>query len=333
MTSTVKADEHGQLEVVVHSMTRSCERSVMLEFRPLEAGAQLPEFFAGSHIDVHIPGPSASAPALVRQYSLVNSDATSDRCTIAVLKEPSSTGGSIGIHERVRVGDVLKISEPRNHFPLAASEGGRSLLLAGGIGVTPIAAMAEHLHRTGVQFEFHHYAAAPQLTPLREYLVGRPFEVQFHSAADGDGFSEVSSLPLSYREGDHLYVCGPAGFISHARDIALAEGWPESAVHWEKFKPDEPVELTGDSFEVIAKSDGRVMKVNEEQTIAQVLEENGYAVELSCEMGICGSCITGVLEGIPDHRDEVQTDAEHAANNQINVCCSRSRTPSLTLDV
>lgn len=321
------------LTVVVHSMTRSCERSMMLELRSVEAGESLPAFTAGSHIDVHVPGPTPSAPALVRQYSLLNSDATSDSYKIAVLREPASTGGSIGVHDRVRVGDVLKISEPRNHFELQSPEKGRSLLLPGGIGVTPIAAMAEHLHRIGAEFEFHHYAAGPRATPLKEHLSARPFAVTFHSAEYGDGFSTVTTPHIDYREGDNLYVCGPTGFIDHAKDIARANGWPESAIHWEKFAPDEPVELSGDSFEVIAKSDGRVMQIGEDQTIAEVLQDNGYYVELSCEMGICGSCITGVLEGTPDHRDEVQSEDEHAANNQINVCCSRSKTASLTLDI
>lgn len=331
--TTVSPDEHGHVKVVVHAMSRACERSMMLELRAVEPGVSLPAFTAGAHIDVHVPGPSASAPALVRQYSLLNSDATSDHYSIAVLREPASTGGSIGIHDRVRVGDVLTISEPRNHFPLVDPDAGRSLLLAGGIGVTPIAAMAEHLHRTGAQFEFHHYAAGPFTTPLKEHLSARPFDVHFHSAADDDGFAQVTAPHFEYEEGDNLYVCGPSGFIEHAKEIAEANGWPESAVHWEKFAPDEPVELTGDSFEIIARSDGRVMTVGEEQTIAEVLQDNGYYVELSCEMGICGSCITGVVEGTPDHRDEVQSEDEHAANNQINVCCSRSKTASLTLDI
>lgn len=335
MTESTRSEEGSSLQVVVHSMARGCERSMVVEFRPIIPNESLPAFTAGSHIDVHVPGSRPGSPVLIRQYSLLNSESARDRYQIAVLREPASKGGSVGVHDSVRVGDVITISAPRNHFALDPGVAGRSFLLAGGIGITPIAAMAEALYARGSEFECHHYTASDTAAPLKEHLQQRPFadRIHYHSSAAGDGFSQLTQLPWDYSENDHLYICGPSGFLNHARELAGAKGWPSEAVHWEKFTMDEPVEVSGDAFRVKAASTGEVMDVDEEFTIAEVLETHGYEVNLSCEQGICGSCITGVLDGVPDHRDEVQSDAEHAANNQINVCCSRSKSAILNLDI
>ncbi len=252
-----------------------------------------------------------------------------------MLREREGRGGSAAVHDALRVGDRVRISEPRNTFPLD-SAAGHSVLLAGGIGLTPLVAMAERLHREGASFELHAYSASEETLPLREHLASRPWasRVQTHYSATGDslraGAPETIASP---QPGAVLYVCGPPGFIDAAVAYAAAAGWPEEAVRTERFVLAEPVELSGAAFSVIAASTGQEMGVGEDETIAEVLERNGFQVFLSCEQGICGSCITDVLDGIPDHRDEVQSPAEHASNTLINICCSRSRTPTLTLDI
>ncbi len=319
---------HDVVNVVVHQMTRASDRILLIELRPTAGDDLLPPFEAGAHIDVHLG-------ALVRQYSLLGPAQDRHRYRIGVLRELAGRGGSAAIHDSVRVGDLLRISLPRNTFPMVSAIG-HTVLLAGGIGVTPLVAMAERLHQAGESFELHVYSASERTSPLREYLAGRPWaeRVWPHYSDTGDSFRTGPPAAVhAPAPGARLYVCGPAGFIDAATACAAAAGWPADAVHAERFAPAASVRTDGDSFAVIAASTGRRMEVGQDETIAQVLERNGFEVFLSCEQGICGSCLTGVLEGVPDHRDEVQSDAEHAANSQINICCSRARTATLTLDV
>ncbi len=320
--------DHETIEVVVHGMTRSSDRTLVLELRPVAPNAVLPAFEAGAHIDVHLG-------SLIRQYSLLGSDDETRGYRIGVLREQDGRGGSAAVHDSLRVGDQLRISAPRNTFPLEPSAT-HSVLIAGGIGLTPLVAMAEHLHRERASFELHAYSASEETLPLREHLADRPWapRVRLHYSADGDSLrTRVPDAIASPQPGTMLYVCGPPGFIDAPVGYADVAGSPEEAVRVERFVLAEPVETTGASFTVIAASTGQEMGVGEEETIAEVLERNGFQVFLSCEQGICGSCITDVLDGIPDHRDEVQSPAEHASNTLINVCCSRSRTPTLTLDI
>ncbi|RAV31298.1 PDR/VanB family oxidoreductase [Corynebacterium heidelbergense] len=330
------AVEQPLLDVLVHSITRASDRILLIELRPLEP-ATLPTAGPGAHIDVHI-GP------LVRQYSLVEAPgiagSAKQRYVIGVLREKISRGGSKAIHEQLRVGHRLQISGPRNHFELV--EAPRHVLLAGGVGVTPLAAMARHLG--DAEFSLDVYAAQPSDFPLFEYLqsalgdadatpADHSGRLHWHASGSGDSLRTAEHLPQPYTPGAQLYLCGPPGFLDTAKALAAADGWPEESVHVEHFVLEEPLDLSGASFEVVAASTGQRLPVGEEQTIAEVLLAAGYPVELSCEQGMCGSCILGVKAGIPEHRDVVQTEAEHASNQLINVCCSRSRTPSLTVDV
>ncbi|HEY0246930.1 MAG TPA: PDR/VanB family oxidoreductase [Gryllotalpicola sp.] len=315
------------IDVVVRRLTPAGERVLLIELRSADQ-TPLPLFEPGSHVDLHL-GP------FVRQYSLLSSDDDTERYLIGVLRERDGRGGSAAVHDTLRVGDRLRISPPRNTFPLDLAAR-HSVLVAGGIGITPLAAMAERLHREGASFELHVYSASEATLPLGEHLASRPWRdrVVTHFSASGDSFRGNAPVVVPWpAAGVALYLCGPLGLVASATSYASAAGWPQSAVHVERFERAEPVETGGEAFTVVAASTGQELSVGEEQTIAEVLERNGFEVSLSCEQGICGSCITRVLDGIPDHRDEVQTSAEHAANTQINICCSRSRTPVLTLDI
>ncbi len=292
-------------------------------------GRALPAFSAGSHIDVQVPG------GLTRQYSLCNEPGESHRYLIGVLRDAASRGGSAAMHDRVHEGDVLTISTPKNHFPLA-HEARRSLLLAGGIGVTPILCMAERLAATGADFEMHYCTRSRERTAFHDRIRASAYadRVAFHfdDGAPAQAL-DIAALLATPQPGMHLYVCGPKGFMDAVLGTARAGGWPEAQLHYEFFAADiAPAE--GDAaFEVQLASSGRVVVVPKDQTVVQALAAAGVEVQTSCEQGVCGTCLTRVLEGTPDHRDLYLTPEEQAANDQFTPCCSRARSARLVLDL
>ncbi|RZJ08646.1 MAG: oxidoreductase, partial [Haliea sp.] len=274
-------------------------------------GSPLPGFSAGSHIDVQLPG------GLTRQYSLCNDAAEQHRYRIAVLRDPASRGGSRAMHEAVHEGDTLQISAPRNHFPLQPAT--RSLLLAGGIGVTPLLCMAQRLSAIGADFSLHYCTRSVGRTAFREEVAASAFadRVQFHFD-DGEPAQkfDAAGVLAAPQAGTHLYICGPAGFIDHVLGTAKAQGWPAGQVHLEYFGA-APQDTSADgSFEVKIASSGKSYAVGKDQSIVQVLAGHGIEILTSCEQGVCGTCITRVLEGEPDHRDLYFTDEEKAKNDQ-----------------
>jgi vanillate O-demethylase ferredoxin subunit len=292
-------------------------------------GQALPAFSAGAHIDVKV------GDGLVRQYSLCNDSTETHRYLIAVLKDPATRGGSKAMHERVRVGDELEISAPRNHFPLA-HEARRSVLLAGGIGVTPILCMAERLAAASADFELHHCTRSPERTAFRERIADGRFGSRVHHHFDDGPPEQKLDLAafVARQEGDtHLYVCGPKGFMDAVLNEARSQGWPETRLHYEFFAAGPVDRANDDGFEVQVASSGQVVAVAKDETVVQALGRIGIEVPTSCEQGVCGTCITRVLEGVPDHKDVYFTADEQAANDQFTPCCSRSRSQRLVLDL
>jgi vanillate O-demethylase ferredoxin subunit len=293
-------------------------------------GTPLPAFSAGSHIDVSLPS------GITRQYSLCNSSAESHRYLLGVLKDPSSRGGSKAMHEVVKEGDLLTISAPRNHFALA-HDAQRHLLLAGGIGVTPILCMAERLAVMGADFRMHYATRSRERTAFIGRIQDADFadKVAFHFD-DGlpDQKLDLSAVLARPEAGTHLYVCGPKGFMDAVLNTARAQGWDESQLHWEFFAGMDAAPRADDgSFEVQLASSGRVITITPDKTVVQALAEAGVEVQTSCEQGVCGTCLTRVLEGEPDHRDMYLAPEEQAANDQFLPCCSRSKSPRLVLDL
>ncbi len=292
-------------------------------------GDSLPPFSAGAHIDLQLPG------GLQRPYSLCNSPAETHRYQIAVLREAASRGGSVALHDRVHAGDLLHISAPRNAFALA-SEAQQHLLLAGGIGVTPLLAMAEDLLRRGQTFRLHYAARSVQRLAFRERIASGPLarHSQLH-LDDGPPQQrlDLQALLAHPQPGQHLYVCGPTGFIAAALQTARSAGWPEAALHCEHFGA-APAEAGGDRpFEVrLARSALRV-QVPAGVSAAQAITAAGVFVPVSCEQGICGTCLTSVLEGQCEHRDQYLDEAEQAAHDQFLPCCSRARGDYLVVDL
>jgi len=290
-------------------------------------GDELPPFSAGSHIDVEI------APGLIRQYSLCNTPQDRDRYEIAVLKDPASRGGSIKLHESLVEGAPVRVSEPRNHFPLESSEA-RAILLGGGIGVTPLLCMAERLALSGAPFALHYCTRSPDRTAFRDRIADAAYRdsVHFHHD-DGapDQLFDPAALFATADRASHVYVCGPSGFIDWVHGAAEKAGFPMAQFHREYFNA-APVEapVGGETaFEIQIASTGAVYQVPADKSVAQVLEDNGFGVPISCEQGVCGTCITRLLGGEPDHRDMLALDGDA----EFTPCCSRSFSPRLVLDL
>jgi vanillate O-demethylase ferredoxin subunit len=310
--------------VRVARKTREAESICSYELVPVD-GAALPPFTAGAHIDVHLPN------GLVRQYSLCNAPGETLRYLIAVLRDAASRGGSQSMHDDVVVGTTLTVSAPKNHFPLVAAE--RTLLMAGGIGVTPILAMADTLAGAGAAFEMHYCVRAPERAAFLERIRTAGFAGQVHVHYDADQTLDLAGLLAAPEPGTHLYVCGPQGFIDHVLDNAKARGWSAGQMHVEYFGA-AAVDTGGDlAFDVRVASTGKVMTIPAGRTVLKVLAEQGVDIPYSCEEGVCGTCLTRVLDGVPDHRDLYLTDEERAANDQFTPCCSRAKTPLLVLDL
>ncbi len=296
-----------------------------------EGGGPLPAFSAGSHVDVQLPN------GLTRPYSLCNDPAESHRYLIAVLREPASRGGSAAVHDLVAEGQVLHIGAPKNHFALAHGAT-HSLLLAGGIGITPILCMAERLAFTGAPFALHYATRSPDRTAFRQRIAASSFAAQVHFHFDDGEAAQQLDLPAllaAPQPGQHLYVCGPKGFMDAVLKGARAAGWPETQLHWEFFAGAVDAEpVAGDrAFEVRLASSGRVVAVPAGRSVVQALAAAGVEVPTSCEQGVCGTCLTRVLEGKPEHRDLYLTPEEQQAGDQFLPCCSRARSPLLVLDL
>jgi vanillate monooxygenase ferredoxin subunit len=293
-------------------------------------GAALPPFTAGAHVDVHV------RPGLVRQYSLCNPPHERQRYLIGVLRDPASRGGSQAMHDDVHAGALLHISAPKNHFPLVQAPG--SLLLAGGIGITPMLAMAEALSGQGAGFELHYCTRSPERTAFRAHLAAAPYSAQVHHHYDSGDPAQRLDLPALLAGLDrrtHIYLCGPSGFIEYVRGAAGAQGWPREQVHLEYFGAAAPAPQDGAErpFHVRLASSGKAYEVPVGRTALQVLNDAGVFVPASCEQGVCGTCVTRVLDGVPLHRDLYLTEEEQAANDQFTPCCSRACSGELLLDL
>lgn len=291
-------------------------------------GRPLPPYMAGSHIDVHIRA------GLVRQYSLAGDPSTGDYL-IAVKREAQSRGGSRAMHDFVRPRDRLKISEPRNNFRLQEGAS-RHLLFAGGIGVTPLLSMMYQLEASGAQYELHYFSRSPRHTAFHEQLSESRYaaKVSFHYALEPDAVRTHLRKHLWHREqGSHLYLCGPRPFMDMVEQTAAAT-WPPEAVHVEYFTAD-PAALAGPRQRFTVRLARRQIEcvVESDSSICEALREHGVVIETSCAQGVCGTCLTGVLEGVPDHRDVFLSEAEKCLSDRMLPCVSRARSDTLVLDL
>lgn len=297
---------------------------VALRLVPLEG--MLPAASPGAHVDVHLPN------GLVRQYSLVNAPSDLDAYIIGVKREPISTGGSSAVHDVVREGDLLAVSPPHDNFPLAR-RADEHILIAGGIGITPLLAMAKTLAAQHRRFRLYVFARSEPHVPFAADLAAFGDTVERHIGLNAEATATRLGALFGSRHGDaHVYICGPGPMLKAAREMAERAGWPESTVHFEYFANDQ---ATSDSstFEVALARSAITVTIPSGRTITDVLREHGVSIPTSCEQGACGTCLTTVLEGEPDHQDVYLSKAERASNTCMTPCISRSKSPRLVLDL
>lgn len=294
------------------------------------AGAPLPAFTPGAHIALRL------GESLVRQYSLCNGPDDGDAYSIAVKREARSRGGSAAVH-RLAQGDLVAAAPPVNGFAVDWSAP-HLVLLAGGIGITPLLSMARHALRRGHSFELHYFARSSAQAAFHGVLAEGSLapHVAFHLGVAPEAVSQrLQELLATRRAGAHLYVCGPVPFMDEARRVA-AGCTGLGGIHWEYFTPPAPAPEAGGSSGActvrLARS-GRTLEVPADKSLLQVLIENGVAIDSSCMEGVCGLCATRVLDGEPDHRDEVLTDDERRCGQLMTVCVSRARGGLLVLDL
>lgn len=288
-------------------------------------GQPLPRFEAGAHVDLRVRSD------LLRQYSLTGNPNERGRYRLGVLLDPKSRGGSTAVHGSFRTGQVVEIGRPRNHFPLALAAA-HTILFAGGIGITPILAMAYALEAAGRSFELHYCGRNAARMAFVDELKRFGDRVQVH-LDDGPAAQQLNldEVLAGCSPQKHLYVCGPNGFMDAVTGASRRLGWAAGTVHLERFGAE--VDTDGAPFTVVAARSKVSFEVRPGERIAERLVAHGVDVPMSCQSGVCGTCITRVIEGMPDHRDHVQTDTEKANNRTITVCCSRSKTRRLVLDI
>ncbi|MBL0420854.1 oxidoreductase [Ramlibacter sp. AW1] len=286
-------------------------------------GRLLPAFTAGAHIDVQVPN------GMVRQYSLHGNPADRSAWHIAVKREMAGRGGSASLHDFAEVGSALGIVGPRNHFPLAAGAK-RHLFIAGGIGITPLYAMAQALSARDERWDLHYCARTPDHAAFYNELQSlRGGSVTPH-------FSEVPTLDVTTLlheepEGTHLYCCGPAGLMKAVE--TASRHWAPGTVHFEWFAAPVTDHPANQPVEVELARSSIILLVPAERSILQVVRENGIYVECACEEGVCGTCETAVLDGEPQHRDMLLSPEERAGNRTMMICVSRANSKRLVLDL
>lgn len=299
------------------------EAQDILTFRLEAAGGNaLPAFTAGAHVNVTV------RPGLARSYSLFNDPEERGVYEIAVQLDAGSRGGSRAIHAQWRAGQVVEVSEPNNHFPLDESAS-HTILIAGGIGITPMLAMMARLDRLGRPWELHYAVKSMDRCAFADRLADRD---NVYLAVSDEGALPRLDIPRivgSAKEGAHVYCCGPERMLNAVRDHGAVLG---SRLHYEYFSADTEVATDG-GYSLVLKKSGRSVEVQAGETMLDALLNAGLNVGFACSEGICGSCRIGVLEGEPDHRDNFLSDEEKRANRAVMVCCSGSRSPSLTLDL
>ena len=281
-------------------------------------GAALAPFTAGAHIDLELPNGEA------RSYSLLNDQGETHRYVIAVLREAQSKGASSWIHESLREGDALRSFAPSNNFPLSEA-GEHSILIAGGIGVTPIMAMAARLAALGKAYALYYCARSRDEAAFADELEqrhGDKLKLVFDGGDPSAGL-DVAALVAKRAAGGHLYVCGPSGLIRAVREAA--RDWPKGAVHYELFKGSEDdvaIRKNNAPFDVVLKRNGRTISIPADKTILDVLKAEGVKIKTLCRDGVCGTCTVGLVSGMAEHRDDYLSDDER--ETLIQVCVSRA---------
>ena len=319
-----------QRELRVTQMTWEADGVVSVRLARIESDDPLPAWEPGAHIDVYVPD------GTTRQYSLCGDPGDLSSWQIAVLREPEGRGGSAYIHDGLRVGDRLLVTRPKNNFAL--EEAPYHALLAGGVGITPMMSMAEHLAREGRPFHLTYGGRTLGSMAFRSRLAALGDRVTI-LAEDEDGRPDLDALVKDLPDGGLVYVCGPVPLLRAVQSAAVAaHGTDQDVVRFELFsrtgvEPTRTVALDADDYELVLAESGHTLRLPPEANILEVVLALGVDVESDCRDGICGSCVTPIRSGTVDHRDLVLTKKEQAAMDRMLICVSRPTCPRLELEL
>ncbi|NOV27895.1 oxidoreductase [Cupriavidus necator] len=315
---------HQSLTLRVQAMRYEARGVVSIELQDPE-GKTLPEYSPGAHIDLHLGN------GLVRSYSLCGAPETRTRYTVGVLLDRGSRGGSRYVHEQLRVGATLTVGAPRNNFELDESAA-HTVLVAGGIGVTPIVCMARRLAELGKSFTLIYCARSRPEAAFVEALSAYGDAVRFHFDDEAGAPPDLKALLGGLDAQTHFYCCGPGPMLNAFEAACAAHAYAN--VHIERFAADPSTEAVQEGEYVVQLSrTGSLVRVPSGKSLLDALLDSGVEVEYSCREGVCGSCETAVLEGCPDHRDSVLSNSERASNKTMMVCVSGCKGGKLVLDL
>lgn len=324
MTGTNQTASPELLTLRVQSISFAARDIHLVELVRPEGGA-LPAVTPGSHVDLHLGN------GITRSYSLVHAGKQLDAYVVGVKLDPKSRGGSRYVHEQLRVGTTLQVSAPRNHFPLLESAA-HTVLIAGGIGITPIWCMAQRLQAIGASWELWYSARSHEDMAFVRELGAFGDKVHLHLDDQAGSVLNLAAIIESAPDGAHFYCCGPAPMLDAYEAAAASAGRSPECVHLERFAAQQAAAVEG-GFVISLARTGVDLTVPKGATVLKVLLDHGIAVDSSCQEGICGCCEVNVLEGDVDHRDAVLTDKEKAANKSMMVCCSGAKSSRLVLDL
>lgn len=319
-----------QRELRVTQMTLEADGVLSLRLARIESDKPLPAWDPGAHIDVYVPD------GTTRQYSLCGDPRDLSSWQIAVLREPEGRGGSAFIHDQLRVGDRLLVTRPKQSFAL--EDAPYHALVAGGVGITPIMAFAEHLDREGRPFQLTYGGRTESSMAFRGRLGALGDRVRF-LAEDRDGRPDLDEVVKELPDGGLIYVCGPLALLRAVQSAAeAAHGPDQDLVRFELFSRtgvelEQSVPLDGESYELVLAQSGHTLRMKPDANILETVLALGIEVENDCRDGICGSCVTRVLSGAVDHQDLVLTRKERAAMDKMMICCSKPAADRLELDL
>jgi ferredoxin-NADP reductase len=312
------------IEVRLTAIRYAARDTNIFEFRRLDGGP-LPAYEPGAHVDMHLPS------GHIRNYSLIVAKPEPGVYTFCIKRDPASRGGSRYIHDELQVGRTLKISAPRNNFRLK-EDAGHTVLLAGGIGITPIRCMVQRLVELGRPWTLHYGCRSRADMAFLEELEGLG-NANFHFDDESAGkVLDVAGIVAAAPRDAHLYCCGPTPMLNAFE--AASKDWPREQVHIEYFTPRQDLsKAKKGGFTVELARSGQEFFIPEGRTILEVLLDEGVDVDYSCELGICGACEQRVISGTPEHRDSILSEEEQAENKRVMICCAGCKSERLVLDL
>jgi tetrachlorobenzoquinone reductase len=295
----------------------------LFTFQSLD-GRPLPGYAPGAHIDLHLPN------GLLRNYSLTEATPGPSTYTVGIKRDPESRGGSRFIHEQLQVGTTITISAPRNNFRLR-EDAAHTVMIAGGIGITPIWCMVQRLNALGCTWQLHYACRSRADMAFQQELASMPQAALHFDDERGGRFLDVAAIIASAPKNAHLYCCGPAPMLKAFEDAT--NGWPRDQIHVEYFTAKEQAPSRKGGFTVELARSGVEYFIPEGETILNVLLDAGVDIDYSCELGICGACEQRVIAGVPEHRDSILSEEEQAENKRVMICCAGSFSERLVLDL